>query len=102
MALRDGLAIFEHRNAWNDVTARRWHMTHNQLSSQFAEKIATKPSSIDLPAKPEIGFVGLGRMGSAMAANLASAAYDVVAFVRRPEQRDKLAKLDVKATLNMA
>ncbi|WP_368507461.1 NAD(P)-binding domain-containing protein [Bradyrhizobium lupini] len=35
-----------------------------------------------------IGFIGLGRMGTAMAANLAAAGQDVVAYVRRPEQKE--------------
>jgi len=49
-----------------------------------------------------IGFVGLGRMGSVMAANLAASEFRVVAFVRRAEQMDGLAKLGVRPTLNMA
>jgi 3-hydroxyisobutyrate dehydrogenase-like beta-hydroxyacid dehydrogenase len=32
-----------------------------------------------------IGFVGLGRMGSAIASNLAASGYPIVGFVRRPE-----------------
>jgi 3-hydroxyisobutyrate dehydrogenase-like beta-hydroxyacid dehydrogenase len=45
-----------------------------------------------------IGFVGLGRMGTAMAANLAATGYQVTAYVRRPEQMDKLAALGLKPT----
>src|ERR1700704_2222913 len=37
----------------------------------------------------EIGFVGLGRMGAAMAANLAANGRQVIAFVRRPDQIGK-------------
>jgi 3-hydroxyisobutyrate dehydrogenase-like beta-hydroxyacid dehydrogenase len=54
-----------------------------------------------LPALTEIGFVGLGRMGIAMAANLASAGYRVIAYVRRQEQLDKLEVLGLYPTLDI-
>src|SRR5260370_37744670 len=50
------------------------------------------------PAQGEIGFVGLGHMGTAMAANLADAGRPVVAYVRRPDQMGKLAALGLKPT----
>jgi 3-hydroxyisobutyrate dehydrogenase-like beta-hydroxyacid dehydrogenase len=46
----------------------------------------------------EIGFIGLGHMGTAMAANLAAAGLRVIAYVRRPEQMDRLASLGLKPT----
>jgi 3-hydroxyisobutyrate dehydrogenase-like beta-hydroxyacid dehydrogenase len=49
-----------------------------------------------------IGFVGLGQMGAAMAANLASAGRWVIAYVRHPEQQGKLVALGLKPTLNIA
>lgn len=49
-----------------------------------------------------IGFVGLGQMGTAMAANLASTGRRVIACVRRPEQQGKLVALGLKPTLNIA
>jgi 3-hydroxyisobutyrate dehydrogenase-like beta-hydroxyacid dehydrogenase len=54
------------------------------------------------PAQGEIGFVGLGQMGTAMAANLASAGRRVIAYVRRPQQQGKLAALGLKPTTNIA
>jgi 3-hydroxyisobutyrate dehydrogenase-like beta-hydroxyacid dehydrogenase len=54
-----------------------------------------------LPAQGEIGFVGLGQMGTAMAANLARAGRRVIAYVRRPEQQGKLAALGLKPTTNI-
>jgi 3-hydroxyisobutyrate dehydrogenase-like beta-hydroxyacid dehydrogenase len=45
-----------------------------------------------------IGFVGLGHMGTAMAANLATAGYRVIAYVRRPDQVDRLAAHGLKPT----
>jgi hypothetical protein len=38
------------------------------------------------PVLGEIGFVGLGHMGTVMAANLAAAGRRVIAYVRRPDQ----------------
>jgi 3-hydroxyisobutyrate dehydrogenase-like beta-hydroxyacid dehydrogenase len=50
------------------------------------------------PVREEVGFVGLGRMGTAMAANLAAAGYTLTAYVRRPEQTDRLVPLGLKPT----
>jgi 3-hydroxyisobutyrate dehydrogenase-like beta-hydroxyacid dehydrogenase len=54
------------------------------------------------PAQGEIGFVGLGQMGTAMAANLAAAGHRVIAYVRRPEQKGKLVAFGLKPTTNFA
>ena len=54
-----------------------------------------------LPRRQEIGFVGLGRMGSAMAANLASAGHRMIAYVRHQDQMDTLAKLGVAPTTDI-
>jgi 3-hydroxyisobutyrate dehydrogenase-like beta-hydroxyacid dehydrogenase len=59
--------------------------------------------SISCPsAQGEIGFIGLGQMGTAMAANLAAAGRRVIAYVRHPEQQGKLAALGLKPTTNFA
>ena len=50
----------------------------------------------------DIGFVGLGHMGSAMAANLAAAGRQVIAYVRRPEQIERLSALGLKPTTDLA
>jgi 3-hydroxyisobutyrate dehydrogenase-like beta-hydroxyacid dehydrogenase len=50
----------------------------------------------------QIGFVGLGRMGKAMAANLSAAGREVVAYVRRPEQIEQLATLGLHPTTDIA
>jgi len=50
------------------------------------------------PSQGEIGFVGLGQMGTAMASNLAAAGHWVIAYVRHPEQQGKLAALGIKPT----
>ncbi len=49
-------------------------------------------------AEGEIGFVGLGHMGTAMAANLAATGQRVIAYVRRPDQIDELVALGLKPT----
>ncbi len=53
-------------------------------------------------ARREIGFVGLGHMGTAMAANLGAAGYRVAAYVRRPEQTEKLVALGLEPTGDIA
>jgi 3-hydroxyisobutyrate dehydrogenase-like beta-hydroxyacid dehydrogenase len=53
------------------------------------------------PALGEIGFVGLGRMGAAMAANLAAEGLQVVAYVRRPDQIGKLEALGLRPTMDI-
>jgi 3-hydroxyisobutyrate dehydrogenase-like beta-hydroxyacid dehydrogenase len=55
-----------------------------------------------IPAKGEIGFVGLGHMGTAMAANLAAAGRRVVAYVRRAEKFDELAALGLYPATDIA
>jgi len=49
-------------------------------------------------AQGHVGFIGLGRMGSAMAANLAASGLGVVAYVRRAQQVEELAALGLPAT----
>src|SRR4029453_733855 len=49
-----------------------------------------------------IGFVGLGRMGTAMGANLAAAGRQVIACLHSPEQMGKLLALGLKSTTDLA
>ena len=53
------------------------------------------------PLIGEIGFVGLGHMGTAMAANLAAAGRRVIAYVRRPDQISKLETLGLRPTTDI-
>jgi len=46
----------------------------------------------------EIGFVGLGHMGTAMAANLAASGRRVIAYVRRSDQIGRLEALGLRPT----
>ena len=58
---------------------------------------AARPTTIG-----EIGFVGLGRMGAPMAANLAAEGRQVVAYVRRPDQIGRLEALGLTVTTDLA
>ena len=65
-----------------------------QRSTDRAATRATTPG--------QIGFVGLGRMGTAMAKNLAAAGHRVIACVRRPQQMGTLLALGLKPTTDLA
>ncbi len=67
------------------------------LGQRFGSGLDAQP-----PVQGEIGFVGLGHMGTAMAANLAGAGFRMIAYVRRPDQMDKLAALGLKPTMDIA
>jgi 3-hydroxyisobutyrate dehydrogenase-like beta-hydroxyacid dehydrogenase len=54
------------------------------------------------PRQSDVGFVGLGRMGGAMAANLVAAGHHVVAYVRNPDQADRLSALGLGVTTDVA
>lgn len=62
-------------------------------SEPHADSRAILPSIVG-----RIGFVGLGRMGAAMAANLVAARLPVIAFVRRKDRIAQLKSLDISAT----
>jgi 3-hydroxyisobutyrate dehydrogenase-like beta-hydroxyacid dehydrogenase len=59
------------------------------------------PPSAYSRALGEIGFVGLGRMGAAMAANLAAKGRPVIAYVRRQDQIGKLEALGLRPTTDI-
>jgi 3-hydroxyisobutyrate dehydrogenase-like beta-hydroxyacid dehydrogenase len=59
-------------------------------------------SSPDRPPLPKIGFLGLGLMGTAMAANLVASGFPVSAYVRRAQQMKELRPLGMASTMNMA
>jgi 3-hydroxyisobutyrate dehydrogenase-like beta-hydroxyacid dehydrogenase len=75
---------------------RSSHAAHETTQLEQLPR-ATEP--LALPGN--IGFVGLGRMGTAMAANLAAAGAHVIAYVRRPDQMQKLAALNLKPTTDI-
>jgi 3-hydroxyisobutyrate dehydrogenase-like beta-hydroxyacid dehydrogenase len=63
------------------------------------------PGPAELAGRPpvvgEIGFIGLGHMGTAMAANLAAAGRRVIAYVRRPDQINRLEALGLRPTTDI-
>jgi len=63
---------------------------------------ASKAAPSDGRLRVEIGFVGLGHMGTAMAANLIAAGGRVTAYVRRPDELGKLASLGLDPTTRFA
>src|SRR5882724_4033726 len=53
------------------------------------------------PVLGEVGFVGLGHMGTAMAANLAASGRRVIAYVRRSDQIGRLEALGLRPTTDI-
>jgi 3-hydroxyisobutyrate dehydrogenase-like beta-hydroxyacid dehydrogenase len=79
----------------------------SRFSSTTAAGVPSEQRSADRAngrgtAPGDIGFVGLGRMGTAMAKNLATAGHRVIACVRRPEQMGTLLALGLKPTTDLA
>jgi 3-hydroxyisobutyrate dehydrogenase-like beta-hydroxyacid dehydrogenase len=70
-------------------------------SANPARGSADGPKLASARALGEIGFVGLGRMGAAMAANLASSGRPVIAYVRRQDQIGKLEALGLRPTTDI-
>ena len=78
-------------------------MTKHQPSSALASRSASDAKSAGRhPVLGEIGFVGLGHMGTAMAANLVASGRRVIAYVRRPDQIARLAALGLRATTDFS
>jgi 3-hydroxyisobutyrate dehydrogenase-like beta-hydroxyacid dehydrogenase len=70
----------------------------NELRSDAVDGTPSDAASNSALKSGSIGIVGLGRMGTAMAANLCAAGHRVIAYVRRPNQMGKLAALGLKPT----
>jgi len=79
-------------------------MSKDETITNLARPSAPKATPLDgrLPVQSEIGFVGLGHMGAAMAANLAAAGHRVIAYVLRPDQMDMLVALGLKPTTDIS
>jgi 3-hydroxyisobutyrate dehydrogenase-like beta-hydroxyacid dehydrogenase len=67
-----------------------------------AEKKSASDASGKRALQGRVGFVGLGRMGTRMAANLAAAGHKVIAYVRRREQIESLSALGLDPTTDIA
>jgi 3-hydroxyisobutyrate dehydrogenase-like beta-hydroxyacid dehydrogenase len=84
-------------------------LTDNAISRR-ASSAASEAAPLEQPggnvsnsplSVQRIGFVGLGHMGTAMAANVAAAGARVIAYVRRPDQMEKLAGLGLEPTTDV-
>ncbi len=74
-------------------------MVKDESISRLASSGASEAGPFGRPSvEGEIGFVGLGHMGAAMAANLAAAGHRVIAYVRHADQMDKLVALGLRPT----
>jgi 3-hydroxyisobutyrate dehydrogenase-like beta-hydroxyacid dehydrogenase len=58
-------------------------------------------SATTLPEGSKIGFVGLGHMGTAMAANLANVGRRPIAYVRQHDRMNELAELGLQPTTDI-
>ncbi len=54
-----------------------------------------------LPVLSEVGFIGLGRMGTAMATNLSAGGHRVIAYVRHADRIRELAELGLEVTTDI-
>src|SRR5216684_5639373 len=82
------------------------HESHSARAFGAASEIPASESRIGSqtcrpPIMGEIGFVGLGRMGTAMAANLAAAGRRVIAYVRREDRINELEALGLNPTADI-
>ena len=66
------------------------------------KEVKSSPPVTRKPVEGSIGFIGLGHMGSAMAANLAAGGRTVIGFLRQPERNAELEALGIKPTNKLA
>src|ERR1700709_1906069 len=71
---------------------------HEPCPPAAFQSASENPARARPRARGEIGFVGLGRMGAAMAANLAAKGRPVIAYVRRQDQIARLEALGLRPT----
>lgn len=82
--------------------------TSFRLNALAASEKANLPQQGNAGSNPHssaqrpVGFVGMGHMGTAMAANLAAAGYRVIAYVRHADQMAKLKAFGLQPTTNIA
>jgi 3-hydroxyisobutyrate dehydrogenase-like beta-hydroxyacid dehydrogenase len=72
-----------------------------QASPDALEAPRKQPTASRLSAMGDIGFVGLGHMGTAMAANLAASGARIVAYVRRANRMPALEALKLQPTTDI-
>src|SRR6478736_1664502 len=67
-----------------------------------SKEVKSSPPVTRKPVEGSIGFIGLGHMGSAMAANLASGGRTVMAYLRKPKRNADLEALGIEPTNELA
>jgi 3-hydroxyisobutyrate dehydrogenase-like beta-hydroxyacid dehydrogenase len=77
-------------------------MPMRQAETKGRVSPTSRGSAERAPASGRVGFIGLGRMGAAMAGNLAAAGREVTAYVRRAQQSEALAALGLHPTTQIA
>jgi 3-hydroxyisobutyrate dehydrogenase-like beta-hydroxyacid dehydrogenase len=81
-------------------------MQHRDINATVMPAVVTdeaprKTAAGRAAIQDRIGFVGLGRMGSVMAANLAAGGCSVTAYVRHPDRARELAALGLHPSLDL-
>jgi 3-hydroxyisobutyrate dehydrogenase-like beta-hydroxyacid dehydrogenase len=81
-------------------------MQHRDIKATVMPTVATDEAPLQTaggrqPIQDRIGFVGLGRMGSVMAANLAAGGCRVTAYVRHPDRAQELTALGLYPSLDL-
>ena len=77
------------------------HEIRAPLAGGVSEILPNERQSDRRPIMGEIGFIGLGHMGTAMAANLAAAGRPVIAYVRRPDRIGQLEAIGLRSTMDI-
>jgi 3-hydroxyisobutyrate dehydrogenase-like beta-hydroxyacid dehydrogenase len=72
-----------------------------ELRSNPVGAASPNGAGIGAAKQASVGFIGLGRMGTVMAANLAAAGYRVIAHLRRPDRIGQLKALGLEPTVRM-
>jgi 3-hydroxyisobutyrate dehydrogenase-like beta-hydroxyacid dehydrogenase len=85
-----------------DSIATRQQHAFEDFMQDVVDPRATAPAPKSRPVEEPIGFVGLGRMGAAMAANLVRTGCEVRGYVRRPERMKELAALGLETSTDTA
>ncbi|MGA2892333.1 MAG: NAD(P)-dependent oxidoreductase [Xanthobacteraceae bacterium] len=73
----------------------------NELRSSSVGVASPNAAGIRAAKTSSVGFIGLGRMGTAMAANLAAAGHRVIGFLRRPDRFAEVKALGLEPTVKM-
>src|SRR5580700_10942473 len=74
----------------------------NELPPNPGVEVSSNGAGLRAAKLGSVGFIGLGHMGIAMAANLAAAGYRVIGLVRRAERLAEMKPLGLEPTAEIA